>query len=100
MAAQPVALNLVSLKLILRYEAPLGPHYNSPPLKKNACIMNPEYNKNEDVMKLSLSQLRQRLEQVALGGGKKAIEKQREKNKLTARERIEYLWDENTPLQR
>jgi len=60
--------------------------------------MNLEYNKNEDVMKLALSQLRQRFDQVALGGGKKAIEKQREKKKLTARERIEYLRDENTPF--
>ena len=60
--------------------------------------MNLEFNKNEDIMKLSLSQLRQRFDQVALGGGKKAIEKQREKNKLTARERIEYLRDENTPF--
>ncbi|AXY75055.1 acyl-CoA carboxylase subunit beta [Paraflavitalea soli] len=60
--------------------------------------MNLEHNKNEDVMKLALSQLRQRFDQVALGGGKKAIEKQREKKKLTARERIEYLRDENTPF--
>jgi 3-methylcrotonyl-CoA carboxylase beta subunit len=60
--------------------------------------MNMEFNKNEDVMKLSLSQLRQRLDQVALGGGKKAIEKQREKNKLTARERIEYLRDQDKPF--
>jgi 3-methylcrotonyl-CoA carboxylase beta subunit len=60
--------------------------------------MNLDFNKNEDVMKLSLSQLRQRLNQVALGGGKKAIEKQKEKNKLTARERIEYLRDKNKPF--
>lgn len=60
--------------------------------------MNVEFNKNEDVMKLSLSQLRQRFDQVALGGGRKAIEKQREKNKLTARERIEYLRDKDTPF--
>ncbi|MFT3827581.1 MAG: carboxyl transferase domain-containing protein [Chitinophagaceae bacterium] len=60
--------------------------------------MNLEFNKNEDVMKLSLSQLRQRFEQVALGGGKKSIEKQRERNKLTARERIAYLCDDNTPF--
>lgn len=60
--------------------------------------MNVEFNKNEDVMKLALSQLRQRFDQVALGGGKKAIEKQREKNKLTARERIEYLRDQDKPF--
>jgi 3-methylcrotonyl-CoA carboxylase beta subunit len=60
--------------------------------------MNLEFNKNEDVMKRALSELRQRFEVVSLGGGKKAIEKQHEKNKLTARERIAYLRDENTPF--
>lgn len=58
--------------------------------------MNLEFNKNEDLMKRALSELRQRFDQIALGGGKKSIEKQREKNKLTARERIEYLRDDNT----
>jgi 3-methylcrotonyl-CoA carboxylase beta subunit len=57
--------------------------------------MNLEFNKNEDKMKQSLSLLRQRFEQVSLGGGKKAIEKQHEKKKLTARERIEYLRDQD-----
>ena len=60
--------------------------------------MNMEFNKNEDVMKLSLSQMRQRLEKIYEGGGKKAIEKQREKNKLTPRERIEYLRDKDRPF--
>jgi len=60
--------------------------------------MNLEFNKNEDVMKLSLSQMRQRLEKIYEGGGKKAIEKQREKNKLTPRERIEYLRDKDKPF--
>ena len=54
--------------------------------------MNLEFNRNEDVMKQSLSEMRQRLEKIYEGGGKKAIEKQKEKNKLTARERIDYLW--------
>ena len=49
-------------------------------------------------MKLAVSQLRQRLKQVSLGGGKKSIEKQREKKKLTARERIEYLRDQDKPF--
>ena len=60
--------------------------------------MNLEFNKNEDKMKQSLSQLRQRFDQVSLGGGKKAIEKQHEKKKLTARERIEYLRDQDKPF--
>ncbi|WP_206022426.1 acyl-CoA carboxylase subunit beta [Pseudoflavitalea sp. G-6-1-2] len=61
-------------------------------------MINLEFNKNEDAMKLAVSQLRQRWEQVSLGGGKKAIEKQHEKKKLTARERIEYLRDKDTPF--
>ena len=52
-----------------------------------------EFNKNEDGMKTSLVKLRQRLQEVSLGGGKKAIEKQHQKNKLTPRERIAYLCD-------
>ncbi|MBC6492412.1 acyl-CoA carboxylase subunit beta [Flavihumibacter stibioxidans] len=56
--------------------------------------MNIEQNRNEDSMKLSLSELRTRFEKIALGGGRKSIEKQHERNKLTARERIEYLVDD------
>jgi 3-methylcrotonyl-CoA carboxylase beta subunit len=55
--------------------------------------MNIDFNKNEDAMKLALSQVKQRKIKIEAGGGKKAIERQREKNKLTARERIEYLRD-------
>ncbi len=60
--------------------------------------MNLDFNKNEDVMKQSLSAMRQRLEKIYEGGGKKAAEKQREKNKLTARQRIDYLTDNNKPF--
>jgi Acetyl-CoA carboxylase, carboxyltransferase component (subunits alpha and beta) len=61
-------------------------------------VMNLEFNRNEDVMKRALSEMRQRFAQVALGGGKKAIAKQKEKNKLTARERVDYLRDADTPF--
>jgi 3-methylcrotonyl-CoA carboxylase beta subunit len=53
-----------------------------------------DFNKNEDAMRLALAQLRTRLDKIYLGGGKAAIEKQHEKKKLTARERIAYLVDE------
>ena len=43
--------------------------------------MNLTQNRNEDWMKLMLSEMKQRMEKIALGGGKKAIEKQRERNK-------------------
>ncbi|MBS1774160.1 MAG: acyl-CoA carboxylase subunit beta [Bacteroidetes bacterium] len=58
--------------------------------------MNLEFNKNEDAMKLAVSQMKQRHAQVSLGGGKKAIEKGREKGKMTPRERIQYLIDKDS----
>ena len=60
--------------------------------------MNLEQNRNEDWMKLALSESLQRLEQIKLGGGKKSIAKQKERNKLTARERIAYLCDTGQPF--
>jgi 3-methylcrotonyl-CoA carboxylase beta subunit len=61
-------------------------------------FMNLEFNKNEDAMKLAVSHASQLYQKIKLGGGKKAIEKQKEKNKLTARERIDYLIDHKTPF--
>eukprot|EP01136_Pigoraptor_vietnamica_P024924 Opistho-1_new@78367 len=60
--------------------------------------MNLAQNRNEDWMKMSVSQTLQHLEKIKLGGGKKSIEKQKERNKLTARERITYLCDADTPF--
>ena len=60
--------------------------------------MNIEFNKNEDQLKLSLSDMRRKLEKIYEGGGKKAIEKQHAQNKWTARERIEFLIDKNAPF--
>ncbi|HWB62928.1 MAG TPA: carboxyl transferase domain-containing protein, partial [Chitinophagales bacterium] len=59
---------------------------------------NIEFNRNEDAMKLLLSDLRKTSDQVKLGGGKKAIEKHKEKGKLTARERVELLLDKGKPV--
>lgn len=56
-----------------------------------------EFNKNEDLNKLLLSALQQRLQGVYEGGGKKSAEKQKEKGKLLARERIAYLLDKESP---
>src|ERR1043165_6292258 len=55
-----------------------------------------DFNKNEDVVKMSLRDMQKRLEKIYLGGGKKSIEKQKARNKLTARERIDYLIDKGT----
>ena len=59
--------------------------------------MDINFNKNEDFNKLQLSDLKKRLAQVKLGGGEKSIEKHHSKGKMTARERIKYLLDENKP---
>jgi len=55
--------------------------------------MDIKFNKNEDQNKLQLSQLKKKLSQVKLGGGKTRIAKQHAQGKMTARERIEYLLD-------
>lgn len=55
--------------------------------------MDINFNKNEDHNKLLLSELKQRLAKVKLGGGEKRIEKLHAEGKMTARERIDYLLD-------
>lgn len=60
--------------------------------------MNLEKNRNEDWMKMAVSQTQKHLEQIKLGDGKKSIQKQKDRNKLTARERISYLCDPDRPF--
>ncbi|WP_114784302.1 acyl-CoA carboxylase subunit beta [Botryobacter ruber] len=55
--------------------------------------MDIEFNRNEDALKQLTYQLKQKLKKVYLGGGEKRIQKEHEKGKLTARERIQYLLD-------
>ncbi|MFD0963916.1 acyl-CoA carboxylase subunit beta [Pseudofulvibacter geojedonensis] len=59
--------------------------------------MDINFNKNEDHNKLLLSELRQKLAKVSLGGGQKRIDKHHEKGKMTARERIDFLLDKKKP---
>ena len=58
--------------------------------------INIEHSKNEDAMKLLLSKVNRRLDKIKLGGGQKKIDKQHERGKMTARERINYLIDDNS----
>ncbi|MFH6935355.1 acyl-CoA carboxylase subunit beta [Flavobacterium sp. FlaQc-30] len=58
--------------------------------------MDLNFNKNEDHNKLLLSELKQKFAKVKLGGGEKRIEKLHAEGKMTARERIAYLLDENS----
>lgn len=59
--------------------------------------MNLEFNKNEDKMKLLISNMERKLEKIYEGGGKKRIEKLHAEGKLSARERIDYLLDKDSP---
>ncbi|MGK0363533.1 MAG: 3-methylcrotonyl-CoA carboxylase beta subunit [Saprospiraceae bacterium] len=58
--------------------------------------INIEHSKNEDAMKLLLSKVNRRLDKIKLGGGQKKIDKQHDRGKMTARERVEYLIDDNS----
>jgi acetyl-CoA carboxylase carboxyltransferase component len=58
--------------------------------------MNLEFNKNEDKIKLMISEMERKLQEISLGGGKKKIEKQHADGKLTARERIDFLIDKDS----
>ncbi len=57
--------------------------------------MDLEFNKNADFNGLEVSKLDRLKEKIMLGGGKKKIEKQHSKGKLTARERINLLKDKD-----
>ncbi|MEP7169543.1 MAG: acyl-CoA carboxylase subunit beta, partial [Bacteroidota bacterium] len=56
-----------------------------------------EFNKNEDNYKTLISKLQNKLKEVYAGGGKKNADKQKEKGKMLARERIAYLLDKDAP---
>ncbi|MCA4780957.1 acyl-CoA carboxylase subunit beta [Empedobacter stercoris] len=59
--------------------------------------MDLTFNKREDHNKLLLSKLRNKLNEVYLGGGKKRIDALHSKRKMTARERVDYLFDDKKP---
>lgn len=60
--------------------------------------MDLTFNRNEDAMRQAWSKIRVELDKIEEGGGKKSHEKQKEKNKMTARERIAFLLDDQKPF--
>ena len=58
--------------------------------------MDLTFNKNEDFNRLSVSSLKKKLQEVYKGGGEKRLDKIRSKGKLTARERVAYLLDDDS----
>ena len=55
-----------------------------------------EFNKNDDSLRLLISDMKRKHAIISLGGGKKKIESQHILGKLTARERIGYLKDSDS----
>ena len=60
--------------------------------------MDINFNKNEDFNKLQSTGLKKKLLKVYKGGGEEKLKKHKEKGKLTARERINYLFDKNSDV--
>ncbi|HRN72174.1 MAG TPA: carboxyl transferase domain-containing protein [Ginsengibacter sp.] len=60
--------------------------------------MDIERNKREDENKLEWKRIDNLLDDIKKGGGDKAIQKQKERNKLTARERLKHLLDSDKPF--
>jgi acetyl-CoA carboxylase carboxyltransferase component len=54
------------------------------------------FNMNEDKMLQRIAELQRRLKKIYEGGGKKRMDKEHEKGKMTARERVDYLLDNDT----
>lgn len=58
--------------------------------------MDINFNKNEDFNKLQSTDLKKKLLKIYKGGGEDKLKKHKAKGKLTARERIKYLFDKNS----
>jgi 3-methylcrotonyl-CoA carboxylase beta subunit len=59
--------------------------------------INIEVEKNADANRLLLSNVQRHLDKISQGGGPKRVEKLHAEGKMTARERIDYLLDANSP---
>lgn len=55
-----------------------------------------QFNKNDDAMRLAISEMKRRFNKIELGGGQKRLDKLKTQNKLSPRERIAYLIDKGS----
>ncbi|MGO3326562.1 acyl-CoA carboxylase subunit beta [Gordonia sp. (in: high G+C Gram-positive bacteria)] len=67
-------------------------------LKSRVDTTSDEFVANADVMNARLADLDVEFRAVLVGGGEKYVQRHRERGKLTARERIEMLIDEDSPF--
>ncbi len=59
---------------------------------------SPEYIQNKEDNKRLMEELRGRLDKVRQGGPPQAVERHKSRGKLTARERLSKLFDDNSPF--
>jgi 3-methylcrotonyl-CoA carboxylase beta subunit len=64
--------------------------------EKKFAVDDLNFNMNEDANRELYRKLEDKISEVKKGGGDKAIAKHKEKGKMTARERIDYLLDDKT----
>jgi acetyl-CoA carboxylase carboxyltransferase component len=71
---------------------------NHPPLTSHIRNDSKEFAQNRLAYEKLLAEFKAQQEKVELGGGVEAMQRHRERNKLTARQRIARLIDSNTPF--
>lgn len=81
-------------KIKFRIEGPYNEHDEAVILSSSMEVPTPVTNQKWDDK--YIDDLERRRRQAAMGGGEKRIESQHKKGKLTARERLEYLFDEGS----
>ncbi|MDH3216007.1 MAG: methylcrotonoyl-CoA carboxylase [Candidatus Krumholzibacteria bacterium] len=67
-------------------------------LESKVKTTSPEYRENYAHNRAKVQEFRERLARIKLGGPPKAVEKHKSRGKLTARERLERLFDRHTPF--
>ncbi len=68
------------------------------PLESHVNINDVDHRENRSCMDAILSDFRQAVATVKLGGGEAAVSKHKSRGKMLARERIERLIDEGSPF--
>lgn len=72
--------------------------YNLNVLKDDVKIGSETFLENSKAMEKLLLDLQQKVEKVRLGGGPKAVERHKKRNKFLPRERIDHLLDPGSPF--
>jgi acetyl-CoA carboxylase carboxyltransferase component len=67
-------------------------------IESKISTTSPEFQENSRCMEEAVAELKTRLAEIKKGGPPRALEKHKERGKLTARERLDLLFDKNSPF--